>query len=63
VTAVNVTGNRKLQRADGTADYNVEVAINSAPPIWRGSIHGHKRKEGAAALLRHIADHMDQEAR
>ena len=63
VTAVNVTQdkhtNRVLEREDGTSDYVVEVAINSAPPIFSGYIANHVRKDGAADLLRLIADKMD----
>ncbi len=58
VTAENVTGDRKLARADGTADYEVWVGINQHL-IWRGSLNGHQRSAGAAKLLRLIADKMD----
>lgn len=56
VTAANVTEN--LQREDGIADYRVQVNINYTP-IWKGEVNGHVRDEGAAALLRRIADTMD----
>ena len=63
VTAVNVTynenGDRVLVMDDGVADYMVEVAVNSSPPIWHGGVH-HVRDEGASALLRRIADEMDK---
>lgn len=60
VTAVNVTGDGKFTHADGTADYDVWVGINQRC-IWRGSITGHKRDAGAQALLRLIADRMEEE--
>lgn len=55
-TASNVTPN--LARPDGTADYDVWVGINQHL-IWRGSVNGHKRDAGAAALLRLIADRLE----
>jgi hypothetical protein len=59
VTAHNVTGDGKLTRADGTADYDVWVGINQRC-IWRGSVNGHVRKAGAGALLRLIAARMEE---
>ena len=67
VTATNVThercapgrcGEPLLAREDGTADYDVWVGINQHM-IWRGSVNGHKRAAGAAALLRLIADKVE----
>ncbi len=67
VTATNVThkrcapgkrGEPLLARKDGTADYDVWVGINQHM-IWRGSVNGHKRDAGAAALLRLIADKVE----
>ena len=64
VTAVNVTynkaGNQVLYREDGTSDYRVEVAVNTQPPIFKGSVTNHVRDEGASVLLRRIADEMDK---
>lgn len=57
VHAQNVTpGNGTA--ADGTADYIVTVKINFRE-IWHGRVAGHRRAEGAAVLLRKIADYMD----
>ena len=58
VHAVNVTGDGKLARKDGTADYDVWVGINERC-IWRGSINNHRRDAGAEVLLRLIADHIE----
>lgn len=58
VTALNVTGGGG-QREDGMSDYLVEVAINHQPPIFKGSVNNHFRANGAATLLRRIADRMD----
>lgn len=49
-----------LAREDGTADYDVEVSINRKSYIWAGQINGHIREQGAAVLLRKIADAIDQ---
>ena len=62
VTAVNVTP-VGMTYADGTSDYEVEVAINSQPPIWRGRIEGHMRDKGAGALLRLIANEVEKNGR
>jgi hypothetical protein len=63
ITALNVTtnktGEKVLQRKNGTADYLVEVSVNYLPPIFIGSINNHIRDQGASALLRRIADVMD----
>jgi hypothetical protein len=63
ITALNVTtnktGEKVLQRKNGTADYLVEVAVNYLPPIFIGSIKNHIRDQGASALLRRIADAID----
>jgi hypothetical protein len=59
--AGNVTG-EALERADGTAEYAVWVGINHHC-IWRGRIERHLRKEGAARLLRLIADAMESAPR
>ena len=66
VQAVNTTherakrgqcGERVLERADGTADYDVLVGVNRRV-IWKGSIKNHVRDAGAEVLLRSIADKM-----
>lgn len=59
ITATNVTPLDVLARSDGTADYDVSVGLNRRT-IWRGSVNGHKRADGAATLLRLIADRMDK---
>lgn len=59
LTATNITGEGKLQRKDGTSDYKVWVGINQFR-IWEGFLRGHVRKEGAAVLIRKIADEMDK---
>lgn len=56
VFAHNVTGG-KGNRKDGTADYDVQVNINEKC-LWRGSVNGYLREQGAAMLLRVIADKM-----
>jgi hypothetical protein len=60
LTAQNVTpgDDRPLARPDGTSDYEVWVGVNHHM-IWRGSVNGHSRDAGAAALLRLIAAKMD----
>lgn len=61
VTALNVTGKDgkpKLARKDGTADYDVWIGVNHHQ-IWSGNVTGHVRDEGAAKLLRLIADKME----
>ena len=55
ILAHNFTGTKK----DGTSDYNVQVKVNENP-IWGGQITGHIRANGAAPLLRKIADAMDR---
>lgn len=62
VTAVNVTGKGRLQRPDGTSDYEVWVGINTKR-IWDGTITSHVRDDGASVLLRTIADRMEGSAR
>ena len=57
VNALNVTG-ASGERSDGTADYIVHVKVNSRI-IWGGTIKNHLRKDGAAQLLRLIADNME----
>lgn len=59
ITALNITGGSG-HRKDGTADYDVEVAINHAPQIYHGTVKNHDRKAGAAKLLRLIADEMEK---
>lgn len=59
VHAVNVTGDGKLARKNGTADYEVWVGINHHC-IWRGNVNSFKRDRMAAALLREIADRMEK---
>lgn len=61
VQAVNVTGDGKLAREDGTADYEVWVGINRNC-IWRGEVKNFKRRRMAAELLREIADAMEPKA-
>lgn len=56
-TAINLTPN--LQRLNGTADYDVWVGINQHC-IWRGNVNNHQRDSGAAALLRRIAERMEE---
>ncbi len=51
VTAHNVTeGGLPTTKSKWRVNYR---------PIWHGSVNGHKRDEGASALLRLIADRMD----
>jgi hypothetical protein len=57
LTAGNVTGDGQLEK-DGLADYTVWVGVNYRQ-IWSGPVKGHVRTNGAAELLRRIADHMD----
>jgi hypothetical protein len=57
LTAGNVTGYGQLEK-DGLADYTVWVGVNYRQ-IWAGPVKGHVRANGAAELLRRIADHMD----
>jgi hypothetical protein len=52
-----------LARPDGTADYDVEVSVNRRKFIWCGKIKNHVRDEGAAKLLRLIADEIDAHPR
>jgi hypothetical protein len=68
LTATNVTherarsgksGKQVLARKDGTADYEVWLGINQQC-IWQGSVNRHVRANGAAELLRKIADRMDK---
>lgn len=40
------------------AQYTVSVGIGDKP-IWNGHVRGHYRPNGAAALLRKIADEME----
>lgn len=61
VQAVNITGGNGTA-ADGTAQYDCRVAINERL-LWGGSVSYHVRAEGAAALLRRIADAMDAHPR
>jgi len=56
-TAHNVTPSG-LAREDGTADYECTLWINQTR-IWSGSVNGHIRNQGAAALLRLAAERMD----
>lgn len=57
ITAGNVTGNGELEK-DGLANYTVWVGVNHYQ-IWGGLVNGHIRANGAAELLRKIADAMD----
>ena len=52
----------KLERPDGTADYDVEVSVNRVRYIWTGKIVGHVRASGAAALLRKIVEEMERDS-
>lgn len=58
-TAINVTGNGKLVRKNGTSKYDVWVGINHHK-LYAGTINDHCRAQGAAVLLRKIADEMDK---
>jgi len=50
-----------LFRADGTADYDVEVSINRKTFLWSGQIENHPRVlDGGASLLRRIANAIDK---
>lgn len=51
---------KSLVKEDGTADYDVEVSLNRRLFIWTGEIKNYKRDEGAANLLRLIADKIDE---
>ena len=42
------------------ADYTISVGVNDTP-IWNGTILKHPRQDGAAALLRRIAERMERE--
>lgn len=57
-TATNVT-TEGLTNSEGLSDYDVWVGINHHK-IWAGKVEGHVRKNGAATLLRLIADRMEQ---
>ncbi len=59
ITARNVTGDGDLEK-NGLANYTVWVGVNHRQ-IWAGPVYGHTRINGAAALLRKIADAMDAE--
>jgi hypothetical protein len=59
ITAGNVTGQGQLEK-DGLANYTVWVGINRYQ-IWSGPVNGHIRDEGAAELLRRIAEAMDNQ--
>ena len=41
-------------------DYTVAVGVGDTP-IWNGFIRNHYRPNGAAALLRQIAEQMERE--
>ena len=57
--ARNLTGTKE----NGTSDYDVEVSINQKQYVWCGTIKGHVRDDGAAKLLRLIADEIDNHPR
>lgn len=59
LTASNITGEGKLEK-NGLANYTVWIGVNYHQ-IWSGPINGHIRNNGAAELLRKIADAMDNE--
>lgn len=58
LTACNVTAPGVLADEKGKSNYDVWVGINHHQ-IWGGPINGHTRADGAAALLRKIADALD----
>lgn len=62
LTACNITqepnGKQVLAHSDGSAEYDVWVGINQRM-IWKGTLSGHIRSHGGAALLRLIADRME----
>ncbi len=62
IIAQNITDpeTHALVREDGTSLYDVEVSVNRERFIWCGKIDNHKRDDGAAKLLRLIADKMDE---
>jgi hypothetical protein len=60
LNAHNVTENG--EHSDGTAEYEVWVGVNGRA-IWQGSIRGHVRRGGAAALLYLIAKEMERTPR
>ena len=60
IKALNITEN--AEDAHGKADYDVLIHVNSRP-IWSGRVKGHIRKNGAAELLRCIANEMDRSAK
>lgn len=57
VIAQNMTPD--LERADGTADYAVEVSVNRRRFIWVGEVKNHLRGAGARELLRRIVEEME----
>lgn len=56
ILAHNTTGKTK----GGTSDYDVQVKVNDDYTIWAGTVKGHVRANGAAPLLRKIADAMER---
>lgn len=56
VSAHNITGTKN----DGTSDYSVSVKLNDDYVIWQGHVTNHVRTNGAATLLRKIADAMER---
>lgn len=63
LTAQNITKENDklvLVRTDGTADYDVWIGVNHNC-IWRGTVTGHKRDDGAQTLLHLIAYAMTKD--
>lgn len=56
ILAHNTTGTKP----DGTSDYSVSVKLNDDYVIWQGQVTNHVRANGAATLLRKIADAMER---
>lgn len=58
LTVQNITKGG-LKRPDGGADYDYWLGVNRTC-IAKGTIRNHKRSEGAAKLLRLVADDVDR---
>lgn len=52
---------RNLSELAPISDYEVEVRVNNMAPIWRGIVRGHNRPDGAAVLLRRVAEAMEND--
>ena len=59
VLAHNITEGNGTKK-DGTSDYDVHVKVNNDYTVWSGQVTDHVRANGAAPLLRKIADAMDR---